>query len=365
MTRESFQRARNVREVAKRRSLRIFDAIPPYLGGKRAMLADIFREISRHIDTSRWKDTTFIDGFVGGGSVSIYAKAHFKSVVGNDLSEHTATIARAVLTNNDMLLNRSHAVMLLAGNETADGYVSQTKKEWFTPETARIIDNALAYADSMHDTTTRALLRLVVWRIVLNSRPSSGDFTSRNLVERAMSGELKASGTAGAKFAYHPPTIDDVQNYMEATNRGVFRGNYTFTQDDSLKRCVDWGADVVYLDPPYAGDTAYEKYYHIADCCMAGEELAKNEISPFSDKKTACDAIETLIAGVKNAGTRLMLINNSDEAISRQTLLAMVQAHFPQAYEVQLEHKHSNAAGHGNDSAKSGATEVLIVGYRA
>jgi adenine-specific DNA methylase len=338
----------------------MFDAIPAYLGGKRGILSQIFRELARHIDPSKWKQSTFVDGFVGGGSVSIYAKAQFAS--GNDLSDRSALIARAVLANNSRRLTYADGLLLLDGADSATEYAQRFASDWFIPETARFLDRALAYADTVADAQRADLLRVLVWRVILGARPSSGTFTSRNLVDRAMTGDLKTSGTVGARFAFRPPNINDLSHMIDQTNRGVFRGEYAFTQGDALVESKKWNADVVYLDPPYAGDSGYEEHYRVADCVMAQRDLGKGDgVSPFTDKSKAGGAIETLVGNVAKAGAKVVLLNNSDAAISRERLLAIVSEHF-EAREVPIHHTHTAASSHGKDGTESGASEVFIVG---
>lgn len=340
----------------------MFDAVPAYLGGKRSILAQIFREVARHIDPSKWKQSSFIDGFAGGGSVSIYAKAQFREVLGNDFSDRSAMVARAILCNDTVRLTREDGILLLAGADSPTNYTA-TQSDWFTPETARFIDRGLAYADTLNDPVKRELLRVIVWRTILNSRPTNGDFTSRRILDRAMAGELKASGVAGAKYAFRAPDIRDVQRLIDATNGGIFRGRYSFTQADALVESERWAADVVYLDPPYAGDSGYEAHYKVADACMAQRELPAGGVSPFTDKKQAEGAITRLIGNVARAGAKLVLLNNSDEAISRTRMLEIVSEHYI-AEEVPIIHNHTSAGAHGNDGEKSGGTEVFIVGSR-
>ncbi|MEP7028436.1 MAG: hypothetical protein ABI960_07565, partial [Candidatus Eisenbacteria bacterium] len=57
------------------RKLALWSALPPYLGGKRRLCPLIFREVDRIVPRRHWPTMTFLDGFLGGGSVSLYAKA--------------------------------------------------------------------------------------------------------------------------------------------------------------------------------------------------------------------------------------------------------------------------------------------------
>jgi len=80
-----------------RKRLSAWSALPPYLGGKRRLAPTIFREIDRILPRRLWRDLTFLDAFLGGGSVSLYAKAQGFRVVATDIAERSITIGRALI----------------------------------------------------------------------------------------------------------------------------------------------------------------------------------------------------------------------------------------------------------------------------
>ena len=61
--------------MRSRRKLSMWSALYPYLGGKRRLCPLIFREIDRVVPRRLWSGLTFLDAFLGGGSVSLGAKA--------------------------------------------------------------------------------------------------------------------------------------------------------------------------------------------------------------------------------------------------------------------------------------------------
>ena len=80
------------RSALRHRKLSIWSALPPYLGGKRRLCPTIFREIDRLVPRRLWGGVTFLDAFLGGGSVSLYAKAQGFPVVATDIAERAIVV---------------------------------------------------------------------------------------------------------------------------------------------------------------------------------------------------------------------------------------------------------------------------------
>src|SRR5258706_10476871 len=92
--------------IKSRRKLSVFGALPPYLGGKRRLAPLIFREIDRIVPRRRWRELTFLDAFLGGGSISLYAKAQGFRAISMDIAERAIVIGRALIENSRVRLTR-------------------------------------------------------------------------------------------------------------------------------------------------------------------------------------------------------------------------------------------------------------------
>src|SRR5262245_16398525 len=108
-----------------RKKLTMWSALPPYLGGKRRLCPLIFREIDRLIPRRAWANLTFLDGFLGGGSASLYAKAQGFRVVATDIAERSITIGRGLIENSRVRLTREDVVRLAAPTEGPPGRIEQ------------------------------------------------------------------------------------------------------------------------------------------------------------------------------------------------------------------------------------------------
>ncbi|MFH1680729.1 MAG: DNA adenine methylase, partial [Candidatus Eisenbacteria bacterium] len=79
--------------------LKMFDALPSYHGGKRRLLGAIFRDVPPPDEAP-----VFVDAFLGGGSVSLCAKARGYEVLCNDVADRSVIVGRALVENDRVLL---------------------------------------------------------------------------------------------------------------------------------------------------------------------------------------------------------------------------------------------------------------------
>src|SRR5437867_8756158 len=88
------------------RRLRMWSALYPYLGGKRRLCPLIFREIDRVVPRRLWSGLTFLDAFLGGGSVALGAKAQGFRVIATDIAERSIVVGQALIENTRVRLTR-------------------------------------------------------------------------------------------------------------------------------------------------------------------------------------------------------------------------------------------------------------------
>jgi len=148
----------------------VFDALPAYLGGKRRLAPLIFALLDRHVPRSGWQGKTFVDPFLGGGSVSLLAKAYGFRVICNDLALRSAVIGRAFIANGCVALERSDVALLLREPDIPYPRVAEERyaPSVFSCEHARLIDRALWWARSDYFPEPKrslALVLLIKWAL--------------------------------------------------------------------------------------------------------------------------------------------------------------------------------------------------------
>ena len=147
---------------------RPFRALPAYLGGKRRLCRLILALLAKAVPQDRWPGLTFVDPFLGGGSVSLFAKAQGFHALCNDLALRAAAVGRALVANNTVVLEPADLAALL---KKPSGKYRRRAEERHSPSVfprghAVLLDHALhnlrAFAEPKR---SLAILLLVKWAL--------------------------------------------------------------------------------------------------------------------------------------------------------------------------------------------------------
>src|SRR6266852_6382682 len=145
------------RTPRSRHKLAMWSALYPYLGGKRRLCPLIFREIDRVVPRRLWSGLTFLDGFLGGGSVSLGAKAQGFKVIATDIAERSIIVGQALIENTRVRLAREDVLRLLAPRTRTLGRVERDyTPSVFTKNVGRFLDAAFETAEQTADVAKAA-----------------------------------------------------------------------------------------------------------------------------------------------------------------------------------------------------------------
>jgi site-specific DNA-adenine methylase len=115
-------------------------------------------------------------------------------------------------------------------------------------------------------------------------------------------------------------------------NAGVFPGAGEVYQEDAHTFLAHAAGDVVYLDPPYPGTTAYEHEYGVLD------ELLEGERRPVSAFSRSPDVLPSLLDACEHIAVWLISMNNA--VLSRGELEALVRPHRRYVRSVAVPYRH-------------------------
>ena len=318
-----------------------FDALPPYFGGKRKLCPRIFREVARVHPPETWSSLRLVDPFLGGGSVSLYAKAHGFGVLCGDVAQRSVIIGKALIENDGVSISDDDVLRLFVP-AVDNRHLIETSyvPDCFAEATAKFLDNAFAAIDLVSDGMKRYLLRLLLIKYIYWMRPHS-KFSSPGAFNRPFAEErwddIKSTYKHAIRAnASHP--LPALQHLAKDINRAVARGAQSCRamQGQALETIrASAGADILYLDPPYGGTLSYEEEYRIIDEIL-GE---RHESSAFSGR----DGLDYLVALLAECQAHpLWVISYGNAVVDLQTVTTAIERFRP-AHAIEIAYSHMTA----------------------
>jgi adenine-specific DNA-methyltransferase len=339
------------------RRMKMWSALYPYLGGKRRLCPLIFREIDRVVPRRLWSGLTFLDAFLGGGSVSIGAKAQGFRVIATDIAERSIVVGQALIENTRVRLTREDVLRLLVPRTGAPGRVERDlSPSVFTTNVGRFLDAAFETAEQTKDTAKAALLRLLAVRVALLAHPMSQ--VRPGTAHRASTGEWE-SITESCLYhyteAFRLTTPRKLWDLAQQINAGVFQGEAKVMKTDILEALPSIQADVAYFDPPYPGVMSYEKEYRVIDQLLEG---TTRPTSPFT-AKTGASMLDTLFERATHIPLWILSLGN--EVVTIEELEAKMTKLGRQTKAIAIAYQHLPAVA--REEKKRDNREFLVVGW--
>jgi adenine-specific DNA methylase len=309
-----------------------YEAIPSYFGGK--------RKLARRI-LSHAKGEVFIDAFLGGGSVSLLAKAKGMKVICNDISERSRIVGKAIIENKGKKLTDYDLYSLF--NETENKFIRDHFPNLALEKDIQFLDDAFANAKT-------DLQKLLLIKFLFKYKPFS--MLSNKVPTDLNDCNLKVI-QPHLKYMFKP--IRTLKKIKEQINYGIFDNgkDCEFHNKDVFEFLDTVQGDTVYFDPPYAGSQSYEEFYYILDSIL----YQKKE--PLKKSKFNSDDYEDFLHKLMEKSMHIprVIFSFGGPKVDGKRLLEIVQQHRPaKLYEIQ--HKWSITA---TKESMQTATEILVV----
>jgi hypothetical protein len=316
----------------------------------------IFREIDRVVSREHWRRLVFLDGFLGGGSVSLYAKAQGFSVISTDLATRAIVIGDALIANDRIRLTREDLVRVLATpvEETTPNAMKLVPSV-FTANVGEVIDKLLYAAGHSSVQEKAALLRLLAIRVAMLAHPMSQ--VRPGTAHRATTGEWESitpSCLGHYVDALRLDTLGELWRLAQKTNAGVIPGRGRVIQADVLKVLPEILADIAYFDPPYSGVMSYEKEYRIIDQLLEG---ITRPTSPFTARDGA-SVIDSLLDRAQHIPIWILSFGNAVASLEELEAKMIRRGRHTKAIAIRYQHLPAIAT----DEKKESNREYLLIG---
>jgi adenine-specific DNA methylase len=343
--------------MSRNRRLSLWGALPPYLGGKRRLCPLILREVDRLLPRREWPTRTFLDGFLGGGSVSLFAKAQGFRVVSTDIAERAIVTGKALIENNRVRLSHEDVLRVAAPTDDPPGRIEETMAPaTFTRAQARFLDRVLTVAASTPDEAKGALYRLLGVRVALLCHAMSQ--VRAGTIHRVSTGEYESITQSCVHHYVDGLRItrpDKLWALAQQINAGVFQGTATVRKESILDALPTIPADVAYFDPPYPGVMSYEREYKVIDTILEG---TSRPTSPFTARDGA-----NLIDGLLERATHIpiWLLSLGNAVVGIDELAEKMRRLGRATKAIELKYQHLPAVA--TDAKKETNREFLVVGW--
>jgi len=331
-----------------------FNALPAYLGGKRRLCRLIFALLATSVPRERWPSLTLLDPFLGGGSISLLAKAHGFEVHCNDIAYRSALVGHALIANSSVTLSDADVALLF--REPEEDY-PRTAEEQFSPsvfsrEHARFLDRGLYWARSgAFPEAKRYLVELLLVRWALRCQPMS---QLRGTDARAAA-EGDFDRVSPRRVGHYVASLRLLQPravvaMARQISRAVLPGRGFASQMDAVDFLRRTQGDVVYFDPPYPGTTTYEKEYRALDILLEGRELPPSRFSSH------IEALDELFEAADQIPVWLISLNNV--VLTLDQLLELVRRHRAEVRAAEVPYRHLGSIA---SEAKNEANREYVI----
>ena len=265
---------------------------------------------------------TLFDAFSGGVSVSYEAKKRGYEVYSNDILKSNYHLAIALIKNKKIVLNDDDIETIFNG-KPFEGFMSKNYSNvYFFLEECKQLDLIRKNIDKLLIEEKRSLSFALIRRAMIRKMPYSR-FTINWEKIVQLRDEEYSYRKYKRKRAYHNKSFQyHFINELESYNNAVFdnqRDNLSYN-DDVFNLCQKLKADIIYLDPPYAGTmNNYFGFYGLIDSFI-DSEIKKPFENNFIDKKNVVQLFDNLFSKLSNYKYWMLSYNESSYPSRKQML---------------------------------------------
>jgi len=284
---------------------------------------------------------TIFDAFSGGASLSYEAKKRGYQVFTNDIMKINYFISKALIENNDVLLDKKDIEIIFSGKPKEGFMFKNYSNVFFFREECKELDQYRENIKKLDSDYKKALAIVLFRRAMIRKMPYSRfNIPWEKVVQ--LRDEDYSYKMYGRKRAYHNLSFKDhfFEN-IEEYNSAVFnnkKSNKSYNEDifEVLPKIK---ADLIYLDPPYTGTmNNYFGFYGLLDEYAESKRL-KPFVNNFVDKKESLLLFEKLFSKLSKFKYWILSYNNSSYP-SKEQLLSLIKKYSKTVKVIERKHNY-------------------------
>lgn len=331
-----------------------------YLGSKERLVQWIYEKSPKNINS-------IFDAFSGTSVVGYFFKSKGKRVISNDFLKFNYHIAKAVIENKNITLDKPDVMLLLGENNNSDNFIEKIFTDvFFEREEARFLDQFRANVNLLENEFKKSLALTIINR-ALTRKILLGHFAHLSALRYSKDPQrIKRNPTIAR------PLQDLFLELINDYNSAIFdngEDNEVYCGDtlDLIKQIKN--VDLVYFDPPYCGcHPDYQAFYHFLETYVeywkdktfvnGTKQYFPKKESGFVQKSEIVNSFQNLFDS--SVPIPYWLISyNSLSYPDKETMLNLIKRH--RKVDV-FEYEYSNH--YGGKGSKKGTREYLFLCYK-
>ncbi len=268
---------------------------------------------------------TFFDAFSGGASVSYAAKKKGLCVYSNDILRINYFLAKSWIENNNITLTEKDVDTLFQGVPFEGFMYREYANTYYYPDECKTLDLLRHNIESLNDEYKKALAFSLIRRAMIRKMPYSRFTINWSKIQQLRDEKFSYEHYKRSRSYHNKSFKFHFEDNLSAYNNAVFsnrKENKALNLDvfDAIDKV---SADVIYMDPPYAGTmNDYHGFYGVLDSYIK-EEKSKPFDNNFQSKDTISEMFEKLF-GKLGKYRYWMLSYNSKAKPAKDELLSII-----------------------------------------
>lgn len=323
-----------------------------YIGNKEKLVEWIIENIPKNVET-------VIDGFAGGNSVAYALKQRNFNVITNDILKINFMIAKALIENKKIVLSNEEAKKIFEGIPF-EGFITKNYKNiYFFEDECKELDLYRKNIEEIKCEYKRALAFILLRRAMIRKMPYSRFNIKWDKIVQLRDEEYSYK-KYGRKRAYHNQSFKEhFYENLHEYNDAIFDNGkdciaYNKDIDELLE--MELEADLIYLDPPYAGTlNDYFGFYGFLDSYIDGtiKKAFKND---FRHKNNILEQFDNLIK--KASKYKYCMLSYNDKAYpTKEELCNILKKYYKNIKVIEKKHNYQ-ITGKEN---KNSSHELLFI----